>query len=51
MKKHYSEPKILKHEDIAFETLLSCRPPNEPGQIYNGSIEICVRPDGTFFPR
>lgn len=51
MKKTYSSPAILNHAEIKFETLISCKPPNEPGEIFHGSKPICVRPDGTWFPR
>lgn len=51
MVKIYSEPKVVKHELITFETLLSCKAPNRPGVIYNGNKPICVRPDDTWFPR
>lgn len=50
-KKQYAKPAILSEEKIAFETLISCNDPNQPGEIHNGQIPICVRPDNTWFPR
>lgn len=50
-KKPYSKPLVLGQELITFETLLSCKPPNEPGKnLENGQL-VCLRPDGTYFPR
>lgn len=48
----YQKPVVLNHQPLVFETLISCDPPNEPGEISNGPIPICVNPDDhTWFPR
>jgi len=51
MKKAYSKPLVLGHEVITFETLLSCKPPNEPGKNLETGELVCLRPDGTYYPR
>ncbi len=50
-KKKYAEPKVVSHEVVTFETLLSCHPPNIPAQTTDGNLPVCLRPDGTWFPR
>ncbi|CAG7632545.1 hypothetical protein PAECIP111802_01856 [Paenibacillus allorhizosphaerae] len=50
-RKLYSKPVVLHHDLITFETLLSCKPPNMPGVNLNTGAAICLKPDGTYFPR
>ena len=49
-RKLYTKPVVLNHELITFETLLSCKPPNEA---YDSPIHgsICIKPDLTWFKR
>ena len=50
-KKPYCKPIVLGHEQITFETLLSCKPPNDPGLNLDNGQMVCLKPDGTYFPR
>ncbi|MCZ8516483.1 hypothetical protein O9H85_29670 [Paenibacillus filicis] len=46
-KKLYSKPVVMNHELISFETLLSCKPPNIPGQRLDNGNHVCLKPGGT----
>ncbi|CAG7613234.1 hypothetical protein PAESOLCIP111_01577 [Paenibacillus solanacearum] len=45
-KRSYSKPAVLNHQLISFETLLSCNPPNIPGQRLDNGNRICLLPNG-----
>ncbi|MBD2848561.1 hypothetical protein IDH44_25565 [Paenibacillus sp. IB182496] len=45
----YTKPAVLLHEQVKFETLISCDPPNVAIDAFGKPI--CLRPDETWFPR
>ncbi|CAG7613100.1 hypothetical protein PAESOLCIP111_01560 [Paenibacillus solanacearum] len=51
MKRTYDKPVVLGHYHITFETLLSCSPPDHPGQDLVTGAPVCLRPDGSYYPR